>query len=101
MPNERQLFKALKFGPVYARIYAPVSNQMYFSMGTAIGELLNVEEVAIEQRDGGGAAAALMLATITFGMLLEKSDRAIGHGLTMPALEVGRRFVADLREALA
>jgi hypothetical protein len=100
MPSERQLFETLELGGVYARIYAPASNQMHFSMDVAIRDLLEVEEIALERRKYPEAGETLILALIAFSILLEKSERSVQHGLTAAAVDVGDRLMRELPPAV-
>jgi len=69
---------------------------MHFSMNSAIGDMLDVESVPLEEPDYPRSADVLAEAIIVFGMLLEKTEAAVRHGLAPPAVERFRQLLDDL-----
>jgi hypothetical protein len=72
----------------HARIYGPSSEHVHFSQQVAIGELHGVTEFALDAGDPALADEALQLAILTYGMLLEVSEKSVRHGLAEPVAKL-------------
>jgi hypothetical protein len=77
----------------HARIYGPGSDHVHFSTYAALSNIHGVEELDLDTGDAELADEALRLALVTFGRLLELSERAVRHGLNDEAVRrVGKLF---------
>lgn len=93
-PDDTTLMREhLNLASFHARIYPTGSEHIHFSQGVALRELIDTETVDLDAGDADLAADALLLAVITYGLLLELSERALRHGLT-------ERVAHLIREAL-
>jgi hypothetical protein len=81
LPGDKDLLMALNLGAFYPRLYRLGSDYAHFSLGLAIGELQDTEEVHFEKDDSELADEALRLATLTYGVFLQLSDEVLAHGL--------------------
>jgi uncharacterized protein DUF5677 len=100
LPPDRQLFEMLDLHPLYARVYFPASDLMHFSLEEAVSDMLGVETVPLEAPEWNRASEALWLAVIVSGVLLERSERSVKHGLLDGAREiVTRHFSTQVSNA--
>lgn len=88
LPNDHDLLAALKMSPFYARLYRPGSEHVHFSLNVAIDEMRDVDVVLLEAGDPDLADEALQLAILTYGQLLELSEKTVKHGLSERVLEL-------------
>jgi hypothetical protein len=91
-PNDTALMRDHVAGlaPFHARIYGPSSDHVHFSQQAAIAGLYGAEEFDLDSRDPALADEALLLALITYGRLLELSEKTVGHGLTQRVADLVR-----------
>jgi hypothetical protein len=81
-PPDRQVLEQLNLHHWYHRLYRLSSEYAHFSLGVAIDELTDAEEVHFERDDSDLADEALRLAVFVYGMFLHLSDKTVEHGLT-------------------
>jgi hypothetical protein len=87
LPNDHDLLQALNLTPFYARLYRPGSEHVHFSLQVALDELRGVEVVTLEHGDHELADEALRLAILTYGVLLQLSEKTVRHGVHGRVLE--------------
>lgn len=87
-PSDRQLLEQLNLHVYYHRLYRLSSDYAHFSLGVAIDELRDADEVTFERDDSELADEALRMAILTYGVFLHLSQRTIGHDLGARALAV-------------
>jgi Family of unknown function (DUF5677) len=87
LPDDRALLRSLNLEAFYARLYRPSSDHIHFSLQPAINELRGAEVVMLETGDAELADEALKLAILTYGVLLQLSEKSVGHGLSQTYLE--------------
>jgi hypothetical protein len=81
LPSDRQLSESLEMHAFYARIYAPASELVHFSLAFGIGDLLGVESTTLEAPDWERSAQALEMAIITFGLFVVEAEKSMQHGI--------------------
>lgn len=85
----------MNLAPLYARLYRPGSEHVHFSLQVAVDELRGVESVTLEHGDRELADEALRLAILTYGVLLQLSEKTVGHGLHARVLERVQAVLGD------
>lgn len=88
LPNDRDLMQTTGMEAYYRRVYRLSSDYMHFSLGVAVDDLRGVQTVELEQGDAALADEALRLAILTYGLLLELSEKTVRHGLAARVLEL-------------
>lgn len=92
-PDDRSLMRDhLNLLPFYARVYRPTSDYVHFAQWTALAPMSG-ETIDFAEGDRAAAGEALAFAVITFGTLLEVSEKAVGHGLSEIAHELAELVV--------
>jgi hypothetical protein len=88
LPNDHDLLESLNLKPFYARLYRPGSEHVHFSLNVAVDEMRDANVVRLEAGDPELADEALRLAIITYGQLLELSEKTVKHGLSARVIEL-------------
>jgi hypothetical protein len=95
-PDDRALFtQHLDLNPFYQGLYRRSSDYMHFSLASAIGEVMGEGEIELDSGKPELALGALALAIITYGMLLQMSQKALGHDLGDRAEELVSRWIRE------
>ena len=96
IPDDTQLLHELGLNAFRERIYRTASNQVHFSLGAALEGIRGVETVDPDVGDAKLADEALGLAILTYGLLLDRSEKSVRHGLTARCLELIKPWAASL-----
>jgi hypothetical protein len=83
----------------HARLYRPSSEHVHFSQRVALDAVAGIEQASLDDGDAELAEEALSLAIVTFGTLLELSERSVRHGLAQRVGDLARAvFTPERRE---
>jgi hypothetical protein len=81
LPPDRQLFELVGLEPFYRMFYRKLSDYQHFSLGVAVAELEDLEQLQLERPEPELARDALKVAVLTYGVLLDLSQKTLGHNL--------------------
>lgn len=104
LPPDQQLLQQLDLEAFYVRAYRPASDVAHFSLASAAqgftsGEItlgiVEDREVGFRHKRLDDAEEALVLAMITYGELLQRSEPLFGHGIGNRAGELLRAWMRD------